>query len=266
MRTDSLVAVDFTEDFKAPKRNEIIKFTAKSFQAWVSRVLPASDKIKATNLKDLSNSVVVGKFKFYMAKMPVTYSSSLFPGGKPRQQTSTLCLGNGSDCCFDGVVSIPILAGSTGNPWMSLVPMEVLTLRKLIRYAKGNVGIAGMGLGYLATRVIESPRVTELTVYERDPAVLSFFGESVVKRGQELGKSVTLVEADAYKVDWHVHDQALWDIWEGGSDSSDDWQFWIIAEELREAGKSCHGWRTVKPSDYCRRQMAKARKKESVKS
>lgn len=143
---------------------------------------------------------------------------------------------------FDGPVTIPILAkpGQTMlNPWMSLTPMEILTQRAQLRRAKGRVAIAGMGMGWLARRVLERKSVECLTVVEKDEAVLRHFGLTLQ---QQFGNRIVLVHGDAYEHDWSNYDVSLWDIWEKIGDAAWDSKFLKLRNQLRIAGRVCEGW------------------------
>jgi predicted membrane-bound spermidine synthase len=148
---------------------------------------------------------------------------------------------------------------------MSLTPNEALTQRKLVKYAKGDVAIAGMGLGWLAQTVLKQSRVKSLTVVELDKAVLNYFGKQVKAVAKSVNKPLKLVHCDAYDYDWMKHEQALWDIWLAMRDGADDRRFWRICYAMREAGKSCHGWYTTKPTNDCIWEMKREDREKAEK-
>lgn len=254
-----MTAVEWSENFTLPAAGSVIEFSAASYNQWVEGLMPEIKGIKPSSLRDLSNSVGVGDFNFYVAALPTTYKTldMLF---RPVKRRSALELVGSkrqiSYCQFDGTVSIPILADHRGDPWMSLTPNEVASQRKLVQLAKGNsVAVLGMGLGWLAQRVLEKDRVSELTVIDKDAAVLEFFGKRLKTIGEELGKAVTLIHADAYEVDLSQYDQTLWDIWKRMGDAGDDERFVKIWQSLRQQKKSCHAWFFSKPTDYALQRL-----------
>jgi hypothetical protein len=226
--------------------------------------MPQAAKMPASKLRDLSVAIKVGdKFRFYVAALPLTelVSRFMFSDSLVEVPTKLDIWGHGSSSCsFTAPVRIPVLANDKGDAWMSLTPNEVLTQRKLLKAAKGDVGMAGMGMGWLARRVLEKPSVTSLTVYDVDPHVLAFFGKPLEALAAELNKPLRLVLANAYEVDWTKHSCSLWDIWLRGDDGSDDSKFWTICRKLREQKISCHGWRTVNPSQLCEARIQRETK------
>ena len=67
-----------------------------------------------------------------------------------------------------------------GQVWMSLIPHEILTMAKPIEEAKGKVLVLGIGLGYFAYMVSEKEEVTNVTLVENDPAVISLFESALL--------------------------------------------------------------------------------------
>jgi hypothetical protein len=61
--------------------------------------------------------------------------------------------------------------------WMSLTYMEVESLYLPILLAQGEVGTAGLGLGYFPLRVAAKSEVEQVDVYEKNPHVIKFFIE-----------------------------------------------------------------------------------------
>lgn len=263
--------VPFTEDFKPADRGGTIVFEAGSFKAWLESVMPdymslpsiAANGSFSTSSKD---NVKIGD-KFYLGRRRMDITEFVYPfpfashAIEQRARLSVHSGGKTSYCAFSATVYIPLLHDGRST-WMSLTPNEVLTQRKLVKYAKGDVAIAGMGMGWLPLRVLQQPRVKSLTVVDIDNNVLSYFGNRLKKAAEEVGKKLQLVNEDAYRYDWMQHDQGLWDIWLGMNDGSDDAKFWRICRRMRDAGKSCHGWYTVKPTDYCERKIKKLESEE----
>lgn len=69
-----------------------------------------------------------------------------------------------------------------GQLWMSLTPMEIQSQYIPIQISEGNVGIAGLGMGYSLLRIMEKGEVTNITVFEKDQRVLDFFKTNFNKR------------------------------------------------------------------------------------
>lgn len=131
-------------------------------------------------------------------------------------------------CAFDGPVTIPVLFQKKDdswfdlrdrkpNVWMSYTPMEVFTLRGGTRLAKGHTVIAGLGLGYQLMQVLRRPKVTKVTLVEKEKdlkPVLSAVQKLVTP--DEWKKLCHIIFDDAYKIVPVLEaDVALIDIFEG---------------------------------------------------
>lgn len=236
--------IEFTEDFRVAKQ---ITFTAESYQQWVESILPQTKKMQPLETSQVAKKgIPVGDYRFYLRELPLWHMGRPHFLMKLRPTRSQLELYQSGRvagyCGFDGVVYIPVLCEKARSVWMSLTPAEILSQRGQVRRAKKDTAIAGLGLGWAARRILERKKVTHLTVYERNTDVLRVFGEPLK---EEFGDKLTLVEADAYKVDWTQHDTVLWDIWSGYGDAYWDSRFGAIQKELRAAGKVCEGWGQV---------------------
>lgn len=235
--------VPFTENFKWPGGNKLITFTAASFHEWIYECLPWTREIEPmVHDRVHKEGIKIGDKYFYMRPLPIWYMGSMWMFSPLRPTRSTLSIYRGSveaEIGFDDVVNIPILCDNTMSPWMSLTPNEVITQRGQIRRAKGHVGMAGLGLGWAAHKVLQRDRVKHLTVVEQDPHVARFFGDPLKKT---FGSRITIEVADAYNVDWSRFDVSLWDIWAGYGSASDDRRFKKIKREVEELGKVCVGW------------------------
>lgn len=107
------------------------------------------------------------------------------------------------DICFDGEVIIPRIHqrrqydNSWGeNPWMSITPQEVLTLRCGTRFAKGTTVVAGLGMGHQLEQVCKRKKVKKVIVVERDEGLVEW-----VKPNLDLNeKNVKFVIGDAKKL------------------------------------------------------------------
>lgn len=73
-----------------------------------------------------------------------------------------------------GEISCPIFK-IDGQTWMSLTPMEIESNYMAWFMAEGNVGLGGLGLGYVPLRCAAEEAVESVTVFEKDPRVIQFF-------------------------------------------------------------------------------------------
>lgn len=246
--------IDWSENHKFTQRI-LVTFSASSYQTWADALSPQTAQLvpaPTTRWAENPEVIPVGKYYLYRRLLKMyhyTWYGSFFgrPIGKGHWERFTLPVFYASNrravsICFDAPVSVPVLAelqhGSL-EPWMSLTPNEIVTLRAQVRRAKGRVGMAGLGMGWQARRVLERKSVKHLTVVEKDPALLEYFG-GVLQA--EFGDRLTLVEGDAYEHVWDNYDVSLWDIWEKIGDAAWDQRFLDIRERLRDNGKVCEGW------------------------
>lgn len=134
------------------------------------------------------------------------------------------------DVMFDADVHIPALHEKTGGgdwrdkPWMSITPMELMTQRPGIRFAKGHVIVAGLGLGWMLVEVLRKKKVTKVTLVERSQELVDW----ILPRLEMMfpqGKKPDVVVDDAYKaIPKMTADVALIDIFEcyGSNDFCED--------------------------------------------
>lgn len=242
-RKNAAGVVPFSEDIRFPGANRTIIIDAASYRKWLVSVLPQVADMPCVGYEQAPKvGAPVGCGYFYSRLFPVCDWISLFPFSTPKPRATRLKLYRGRTVayvCFTEDVAIPVLCDANLEPWMSLTPNEVVTQRGQVRRAKGNVGMAGLGLGWAARRVLERSSVTRLQVYERDPEIAAYFGKPLQ---QQFGERLQIVVQDAYEADWKSHDVALWDIWPGWGDASDDSRYMRIRNDLRAAGKVCVGW------------------------
>ncbi len=128
---------------------------------------------------------------------------------------------------FDGPVTVPAIHNKdyTGrwneNPYMSLTPGEILSLRTGTRLAKGKVVIGGLGLGYQLVEVSKRKQVDKILVVEKSKDLVDFIYKKIKPR---LGMTeVELIVGDAYEVlPKLTADVALIDIFDAYYDKSWD--------------------------------------------
>ena len=239
---DRETPVDFTETFKWQKS---VTFTAESFVNWMAEHIPA---IKGMT-PGIKNAIEVGDKKFYLKTLPIWYYTSNFGFGFcPIPVMGTVPARSGLEiykgrtagyAYFDQEINIPVLVNEDREPWMSLTPNEVLTLRGSVRRTKGNVGMAGLGLGWVARKVLQRSKVKHLTIHEIDQNVIDQFGKSLV---EDFGDRVKIVHGNAYEADWSSYDVSLWDIWRDYGGASWDSKYKKIRDSIQKDNKICIGW------------------------
>jgi hypothetical protein len=252
--------VPFDESFKWPGCNELITFDGPSYEDWTIAMLPCiADMPVISHREAAEQGTAVGeKYVFYRRALPLMYWSTGHAYGMlaliatPRPTRGKLEIyrrRTAGYCAFSTAVGIPVLAQiGTLTPWMSLTPNEIFTQRGQIRRTRKNTGMAGLGLGWAARKVLQRKQVDHLTVVERDEDIIKMFGTPLQK---EFGNRLTIKHGDAYEHDWSQHDVSIWDIWKGWGDASDDRRFWKIKETLQADGKVCEGWgQGVWPDHY----------------
>lgn len=140
---------------------------------------------------------------------------------------------------FDAPVRIPALYERAKyreeewnvSPWMSITPMEVLTLRSGTRRAKGCTIVAGLGLGHQLIDVSHRKQVSKIVLVEKDEDLVHW----LLPRIREHMKNPVyprfeVVIGDAYKVmPKMTADVALVDIFPGYGGNERD------RDKLREA-------------------------------
>ena len=83
------------------------------------------------------------------------------------------------------------------RPYMSMTPQEIITLRGGTRRAKGDVIIAGLGLGHQLIDVSNRKKVKKLTLIELDQELIDWLYPRIQPY---LGMEVEVVVGDAYKL------------------------------------------------------------------
>lgn len=239
--------VPFDQNFKW---NHRITFTADSYTKWLKDTLPIVDTLTPISRDDVAFrkkvsecGITIGGKILYLLSMPMWDYQARFVFTEPRLARVGLSIYRGSTegtIYFDGAVAIPVLADSSSfTPWMSLTPNEILTLRGSIRRAKNDTAIAGLGLGWVARKILERKQVKKLTIYEKCDKIAEYFGRPLI---EDFGDRVSIICCDAYTTDWMKHDVGLWDIWSSYGDASDDRKYLAIRDEMRSVGKVCIGW------------------------
>jgi len=239
------VPVPFDPNFKFPGGGRSITFFATSFMHWVTDTMPICSTMTPCDYKEVkTGGIPVGEWAFYLKRIPmwVTQTSWFFFRMSTQRVRGALDLYRGKSVAqvmFSAPVDIPVLCDSKGEPWMSLTPNEILTQRGQIRRTRGNVGVAGLGLGWATENILQRKQVKHCTVYERSADIIRVFGEQLLERFPD---KLTIVNTDAYAVDWLQHDVAVWDIWKEFGDARWDRKFEQVKQDMSAAGKVCIGW------------------------
>lgn len=95
------------------------------------------------------------------------------------------------------------------NVWMRLTPLEIESSYMPIKFAKGKVGIVGLGLGYVAQEIAKKKEVNEVIVYEIDKDVIELYNNSFKKN-----KKIKILCEDAFKAKSDSFDFFYVDIYE----------------------------------------------------
>lgn len=95
--------------------------------------------------------------------------------------------------------------------WMSDLPGEIYEHLEAIKQLQGPVLIGGLGLGVIVKAAIANPRVTRITVIEKDPDVIAMVGPHY-----QRDKRVQIVQCDMLEYQPPKQDrwEVVWmDIW-----------------------------------------------------
>jgi hypothetical protein len=187
----------WSEDSPSPKHGVKHIYSAASWNPYriFGGVKPSAVNDKSDNNLIRSPS---GDFSYREVILPRGEALDVRVGGK---------LGWAS---FDGDVVIPQVH-EKGKLWMSYTPQEVMTCRIGVRHATGHVIIAGLGMGWMLSRVAQRKSVKKITIVERSKELCDW----VLPHVNINGKDLSVVTDDAnVEVPNIEADVALWDIWE----------------------------------------------------
>lgn len=77
---------------------------------------------------------------------------------------------------------------------MRISPIEIESSYTFIKFAKGKVGVVGLGLGYVVNELLKKDNVKEVVVYEKEQEIIDLF-----KANFENNDKLRIVYGDAYK-------------------------------------------------------------------
>lgn len=107
---------------------------------------------------------------------------------------------------------------------MSDTPMERRTNRRILELAKGEVLIAGLGIGMILYPILQKPEVDRVTVVEIERDVTSMMYKTVVQWAKDAGKGLRIINDDIELFDHQEkkYDTIYFDIWD--EISGDNWK------------------------------------------
>lgn len=141
---------------------------------------------------------------------------ALSPGGRflycekllPKHAKLALLQGSRrGNVLFDDVVRVPSLHERSGeskywraDPWMSLTPSEIITMRPGQRLAHGHVVVAGLGLGWALVDVFRKRSVTKVTLVEISQELVDWVMPALAPHLRGFGKDFTTIVGNAKEV------------------------------------------------------------------
>lgn len=231
---------NFTENFKMS--NYSLNFTAVSYMDYLNSLYPELIDIEENTPIDIGNG-----FSFLKKPMkPHHIKKHLFGGSdyKERIGLEVYQSARWTTAYFDDNIVIPVLS-CNGMVWMSITPMEILTCRPGVKKAKGNVLMGGLGMGWMAKKVLERKNVKKLVVIEKEKAVIDFFGKHLK---DQFGDKVEIIEGDFYDNAYDVienYDSILVDIFSSYGAANYNNDFKKFQKIAVEKNKICWGWGDV---------------------
>lgn len=104
---------------------------------------------------------------------------------------------------FDGPVNVPAIysrekwrkdIGYKEEPWMSLTPAELMSMRTGLRFASGHTIVAGLGLGHLLIEVTKKRSVKRVTLVEINQELIDWLYPKIK---EHLAQDVKVIVGDA---------------------------------------------------------------------
>jgi len=131
------------------------------------------------------------------------YVVNVIPRGT---KLATWCGNKIGSVIFDGPVNVPAIYGREAwrkeisyrnEPWMSLTPAEIMSMRTGLRFAKGHTVVAGLGLGHLLIEVTKKRSVKKVTLVEISQELVDWLYPRVKAY---LAQDVNVIVGDANHV------------------------------------------------------------------
>jgi hypothetical protein len=82
--------------------------------------------------------------------------------------------------------------------WMSVTPFEMMTMQPILDQLSGSIVTLGLGLGYFAFMAANNPRVTHVTVVEKDATLIDLFNNHILPFFPNKSK-LTIIKMDAFE-------------------------------------------------------------------
>ncbi|MBS5936750.1 hypothetical protein E5347_02170 [Clostridium sartagoforme] len=95
------------------------------------------------------------------------------------------------------------------NIWMRISPMEIESSYMFIKYAKGVVGVVGLGLGYVVQELAKKEEVKKVVVYEKEKDIIDLYYSSFKENNK-----IEIINEDAFKAKGKKFDYFYVDIYE----------------------------------------------------
>lgn len=95
------------------------------------------------------------------------------------------------------------------NIWMRISPIEIESSYMFIKYAKGRVGVVGLGLGYVVEELAKKPNVKEIIVYEIEKDIIDLYYSNF-----EQNEKIKIINRDAFEAESEEFDYFYVDIYE----------------------------------------------------
>jgi len=150
-----------------------------------------------------------------------------------------------------------------GRLMMSDTQMEQQSNRTFIQHAKGDVLIAGLGVGLILLPILPREEVTSVTVIEKYPDVIRLVEPHVRKAAGSHAAKLTVIEANIFE--WKPlrgsrYDRIYFDIWPNVcTDNLDQ-----INRLHRKFGRYCKGQMVSWMQDKLRRRRRKEKKERKT--
>jgi hypothetical protein len=77
---------------------------------------------------------------------------------------------------------------------MKLTPMEIESSYEAIAFAKGRVGIVGLGIGYVVQEIAIKPKVKEVIVYETSEEIINLYNQNF-----KQSDKIKIIKGDSFK-------------------------------------------------------------------
>ncbi|MDV4152492.1 rRNA adenine N-6-methyltransferase family protein [Clostridium sp. AL.422] len=95
------------------------------------------------------------------------------------------------------------------NIWMRISPLEIESSYMFIKYAKGKVGVVGLGLGYVAQELAKKTDIDEVVVYEKEKDIIDLYNSNF-----EENEKIKIINKDAFEAESEDFDYFYVDIYE----------------------------------------------------